>query len=113
VKSLPRALAGLLHLGGGLLLWSSCFVVLYALLSLGCEAGWTHGLLPALWVAWAAHLAALGLLLAWQWKSRTSFAPLPELRAVALAATLVALVATAWIGWPTLALPPCAGHGLR
>lgn len=113
MRPAPRAAASLAQLTGGFLLWSSCFVVLYALLSLGCEAGWTTGLRPSLVAAWGMHLAALALLLAWQWKTRKRPGAPPGLRAVALAATLAALLGTVWIGWPTLALPPCASHELR
>lgn len=115
-----RAAACLAHLGGGLLLWSSCFVALYALLSLGCEAGWGDLLRPALLATWALHLVVLAALLAWQWRGRPAHAAgegsprVPSaLRGVGLAVTAAALLATVWIGWPVLALPPCAGAELR
>jgi hypothetical protein len=98
---------------GGLLLWASSFVTLYALLSLGCEAGWharaawaSNHLTLALTLAWAVHLLALGALLAWmvwRWPGR---GVLPLLGRTL---TIVALLATVWTGWPVLVLPPCAG----
>ena len=111
-----RAGACLAHLGGGFLLWSSCFVALYALLSLGCEAGWGNWLRPVLLAAWVVHLAAIAGLLAWQWAARdgsSALAAPPSLRMPALALTAAALLATAWIGWPVLALPACAGGELQ
>lgn len=117
-----RAAACLVHLAGGFVLWSSCFVVLYALLSLGCEAGGGAWLRPALVAAWGLHLGLLALLLAlqWAWRPRRSgdapaarFAPPPALHRVALSATVVALIATVWIGWPVLAVPACEGSELR
>jgi len=111
-----RAGSCLVHLGGGFLLWSSCFVALYGLLSLGCEAGWGAWQRPVLLAAWALHLAAVAALLAWQWTARNSssrLAPPPALRVPALALTAAALLATVWIGWPVLALPACAGNELR
>ncbi len=113
-----RAAACLVQLCGGFVLWSSCFVVLYALLSLGCEAGGGAWLRVVLGVAWLLHLAALGALLAWQWARRPGAGrpPLPglppSLHRVALAASAAALLGTVWIGWPVLALPPCAGPEL-
>lgn len=114
-----RTAACLAHLGGGFLLWSSCFVVLYALLSLGCEAGWGGWLRPVLAAAWALHLLAIAAVLALQWKMRAAagdgepLAPPRSLQGPALALTTAALLATAWIGWPVLALPACAGSELR
>lgn len=95
----------------GLLLWASSFVVLYAGLALGCEAGWharrlagANLLTLALALAWLAHLLALGAL--WWWLGRR----LPHRLGRLL--TLLATVATLWTGWPLLALPPCAGQEL-
>lgn len=108
---LPRPAASLAHVTGGFLLWSSCFVALYALLSLGCEAGWGGLLRAVLLATWAAHLAAIAALGAFQWRAlRRDRASL--LRVLALAASVAALFATAWIGWPVLALPPCIGGEL-
>lgn len=97
----------------GLLLWASSFVVLYAGLSLGCEAGWHARTLAginlltlALVAGWAAHLLALAAL--WWWLGRGS--PDGLQRWLSRVLTGVALAATVWTGWPLLALPPCAGQ---
>jgi hypothetical protein len=97
----------------GLLLWASSFVVSYAGLSLGCEAGWhartfagANLLTLALALAWAAHLLALAAL--WKWLRRWPTDGMQRWMARVL--TAVALAATVWTGWPVLALPPCAGQ---
>ena len=98
---------------GGLLLWASSFVVSYAGLSLGCEAGWhartmagINLLTAALVAAWLAHLLALAAL--WKWLARWPQDGMQ--RWLARVLTAVALAATVWTGWPLLALPPCAGQ---
>lgn len=100
----------LLGTTAGLLLWASSFVVLYAGLSLGCEAGWqvrrwagANLLTAALALAWAVHLLALAAL--WWWFGRWA----EPLRRMARLLTAVAAAATVWTGWPLLALPPCTG----
>ncbi|KQP21223.1 hypothetical protein [Pseudorhodoferax sp. Leaf265] len=103
----------LLGTTAGLLVWASSFVVLYAGLTLGCEAGWharrLYGinlLTGALALAWLLHLLALAAL--WRW-----FGPWTgALRHMARVLTAVAAAATLWTGWPLLALPPCAGQML-
>nr|WP_145546157.1 hypothetical protein [Variovorax boronicumulans] len=96
-----------------LLVWASCFVVLYAGLTLGCEAGWharrlggVNLLTGALAMAWSAHLLALAAL--WWWFGHWA----EPLRRLARVLTVVAATATVWTGWPLLALPPCAGQAL-
>ncbi len=103
----------LLGISGAWLLWASCFVWLYAGLSLGCEAGWHtlpapggNRLTLALAIAWVAHLLALGALLVWWTLRRPGAGLLPVL---ARTLSWIALAATLWIGWPVLTLPPCAG----
>lgn len=105
----------LLGTTGSLLVWASSFVVLYAGLALGCEAGWQARtvagaslLTLALALAWLAHLLALGAL--WWWFGRWPRAG--RLRGLARVLTAIALAATVWTGWPVLALPPCAGQTL-
>ncbi|MGV3492498.1 MAG: hypothetical protein ACO1OY_01405 [Ramlibacter sp.] len=100
---------------GGLLVWASSFAVLYACLSLGCDAGWhartwagANLLTLALALAWLVHLLALAAL--WRWFGRWPAAG--TLRRLARTLTAGALLATAWTGWPLLALPPCAGQAL-
>ncbi|GHD01769.1 hypothetical protein GCM10007320_60400 [Pseudorhodoferax aquiterrae] len=96
-----------------LLVWASCFVVLYAGLTLGCEAGWharrlggVNLLTGALALAWCVHLLALAAL--WWWFGHWA----EPLRRLARMLTVVAAAATVWTGWPLLALPPCAGQTL-
>jgi transposase InsO family protein len=107
----------LAYLTGGLWIWSVCFVVLYAGLSLGCEARWhqqslfgASRLVVALALAWALHLVLLAALLlhVLRWRGRPAW-----LRGLGSTLTGVAIVATLWIGWPVLALPPCDGPELR
>jgi hypothetical protein len=59
-------------LGGGFILWSSAFVALYAIFSIGCHFGWEQvelgpmSLLRWILVAlWAAHLVAHAAALVW------------------------------------------------
>ncbi|MBP7568207.1 MAG: hypothetical protein KA795_19590 [Burkholderiaceae bacterium] len=101
----------------GLWIWSCCFIVLYAGLSLGCEAGWHQvallgmsRLTVALALAWALHLVLLAALLmhVLRWRGRPAW-----LRGLGSMLTGIAIVATLWIGWPVLALPPCDGPELR
>ncbi|RCW76081.1 hypothetical protein [Pseudorhodoferax soli] len=108
-----RPIHWLLGCTAGLLLWASSFVVLYAGLTLGCEAGWHAGrlagfnlLTAALALAWLVHLLALAAL--WRWFGGWA----EPLRRLARVLTAVAVAATVWTGWPLLALPPCAGQML-
>lgn len=108
-----RPIHWLLGCTAGLLLWASSFVVLYAGLTLGCEAGWHAGRLAglnlltgALALAWLVHLLALAAL--WRWFGGWA----EPLRRLARVLTAVAVAATVWTGWPLLALPPCAGQTL-
>lgn len=103
----------LLGTTAGLWVWASSFVVLYAGLTLGCDAGWharrlagLNLLTGALAVAWLVHLLALAAL--WWWFGQWTGA----LRHLARVLTAVAAAATFWTGWPLLALPPCAGQML-
>lgn len=107
----------LLGLVGGLLLWSSAFVALYALHAVGCAITWTEvGVGPVslsrvvLLAVWLVHLALLILLLL---RCRTwlrDTAPGSGDRFVArssVALTVVAFVATAYIGLPIVLLRHC------
>ncbi|KQP43167.1 hypothetical protein [Pseudorhodoferax sp. Leaf274] len=109
----PSPVRWLLGTTAGLLVWASSFVVLYAGLTLGCEAGWharrlagANLLTVALAMAWLAHLVALAAL--WRWFGGWT----EPLRRLARVLTAVALAATVFTGWPLLALPPCAGQTL-
>lgn len=109
----PTPTRWLLGSTAALLVWASSFVVLYAGLTLGCEAGWharrfgsINLLTGALAAAWIAHLLALAAL----WWCFGHWAE--PLRRLARVLTVVAAAATVWTGWPLLALPPCAGQSL-
>ncbi|RYX97441.1 MAG: hypothetical protein EOO28_03895 [Comamonadaceae bacterium] len=106
--------SALLGLTGGWMIWSSCFVALYALMSIGCEQGWHHR--PILgWhtlgftlvATWLAHLVAQAALLTrmlrvcWRSEGIDWIAPLSALLCG------LSLFATFWTGWPVLALPAC------
>jgi membrane protein implicated in regulation of membrane protease activity len=112
----------LLRLIAGLGVWASCFVLLYAGLSLGCAsalAGWRMAgmsvLSLLLTLIWIAHLAVLVVMLWRAWRDR--HAPSPEGQPASTARFTgrltwvlhgVALVATVVIGFPVLMLPACS-----
>jgi hypothetical protein len=93
----------------GFLVWSSCFVTLYALSAVGCEWGWAGvhvGLLTlhraVLLAVWVLHLAVFPpLVLA------VLGAPDDPWRRPALASTLAAFAATVWSGAPAAVLTSC------
>jgi hypothetical protein len=104
----------------GWVVWSSAFVLLYALLSLGCMFGWDAprlgpmSLLEAILITtWLAHLIALAALSTWAWRAN----PIGEDRGTGVhrmlgfatrAGYVSSLVATAWLGFPILMLQACA-----
>ena len=112
---------GLLLAIAGLVVWSSAFVALYAIVSLGCVYGWHRPelagvrLLTALLaLVWLAHLATLVWL---QWYGLSRWRLLrragetgPALYLAALTGLIaaVSLVGTVYLGTPILLLPPCA-----
>lgn len=112
---------GLLLAVGGLIVWSSAFVFLYSVLSLGCVYGWHRpelagvGLLTILLaLVWLAHIAALVWL---QWYGLSRWRRIraegengPALYLAALTALVaaVSLVGTVYLGTPVVILPPCA-----
>jgi len=110
----PQAMVGLI---AGYLVWSLCFVVLYSLLSVGCELAWHHvqllGINLLSWLlllVWLLHVAAVGALV---WRvNRSDPAELDRpgrfMRHVTLLLHATAFVGTIWIGFPVLGLPPCA-----
>jgi hypothetical protein len=112
----PGSLAGAAF---GWIVWSSAFVSLYALLSLGCAFGWAESrwgpasaltaLLTGLWVA---HLAALLWLGVRAWRSEPADAEATGSRRLlafaARAGYVAALAGTVWLGFPILMLDPCA-----
>jgi len=109
----PRALVSLI---AGYLVWSSCFVALYGLLSVGCtlqlqlRAGpfGTNGLTLLLAAVWLLHLAVLAWLIRSALRRRTGGEAPAFLRRITLLLHLSALAATLWIGLPLLLLPPCS-----
>lgn len=102
---------GLLLLGAGFVIWSSAFVVLYAMLSVGCRFGWDGIELAGgltlqrvqLVAIFLIHLAACaGLVLVLRAPAETSF-----LRLAAYATALAALAATIFSFAAVFALSPC------
>ncbi len=101
-----------LRISGGLLLWASAFVWLYALLSIGCAVSWQRALPAVLAVIWILHLVA-GVLLHVNSCRHLKALPLetPEPRRFVAHAS-VWLMAAGWVGilfvgWPVLLLEPC------
>ena len=105
---------------GGLIIWSSAFVFLYAGLGAGCALGWQHipllgtNLLTMLLTGfWLVHLAALA---AFQWYAYGLWerATGPDVAAAKFLAGSTCLIAaigtfsTVFIGFAVLLLPPCA-----
>jgi hypothetical protein len=105
---------------GGLILWSSAFVLLYAALGVGCALGWqliplagSNVLTIVLAAIWLVHLALLG---AFQWYAhglwrRASGPDEGAAKFLAGSACLIAAIgifATVFIGFAVLLLPPCA-----
>ena len=114
---------GLWRLCGGLIVWASCFAMLYGAQAAGCSAGLDdsrvlgiNGVTAVLMVIWTAHLAWLGgrLLRERQGKARMPDGELetaPDDAAfftgVGQVLSWVALLATLWTGFAVLLLPPC------
>jgi membrane protein implicated in regulation of membrane protease activity len=112
----------LLRLIAGLGVWASCFVLLYAGLSLGCSSSLAGRqfagmslLSLLLTLIWIAHLAVLAVMLWRAWRDR--HAPSPDAQPASTARFTgrltwvlhgVALVATVVIGFPVLMLPACS-----
>lgn len=105
---------------GGLIIWSSAFVFLYAGLGLGCALGWqrvpllgSNALTVMLAGLWLLHLALLG---AFQWFAHGLWdrATGPDEGAAKFLAASTCLIAgvgilsTLFIGFAVLMLPPCA-----
>jgi hypothetical protein len=94
----------------GFLVWSSCFVALYALSAVGCEWGWAAvGAGPVtvhravLLAVWILHLAAFAPLLLAVVAGQDG-----PWRSPAVAGATAALAATIWTGVPATVLSPCA-----
>ena len=101
-----------LWLCGGLLLWCSAFVWLYAALSIGCAASLNRGLTATLLTIWLLHLA-LGIALhGLSWRRAKALPADAVASRRFLASASVWLMAVGWIGtlflgWPILLLDPC------
>ena len=114
---------GLWRLCGGLIVWASCFAMLYGAQAGGCSAGLdearvlgVNGVTAALIAIWAAHLAWLAARLL---RERRGKAPLPDgeletapedaafFTGVGQVLSWVALLATVWTGFAVVLLPPC------
>lgn len=116
---IPFGAGSILTMISGLIVWASCFVVLYVGLSLGCAynvpafefAGLpgVNWMLLALWLAHIGVLTGLAIraLRHWRQTPRQAGAPRFALR-TAFALQLVGLLGSVWIGFPILMLPACA-----
>ncbi len=115
MNSMPHGRA-LLRTCAGLGIWASCFVLLYAGLSLGC-ASFLAGLhvlgIPILNVLltllWLAHVLWAGVLLRDAWRHRHAHSDVSRLFAARLTWMLgiVGLLATVVTGFPVLMLQAC------
>jgi len=101
----------------GLIIWSICFVVLYAALSLGCSVGlhdWNllggRGLNVILGGLWLVHFGLLASAFFVLSRTRRQAQTASERFLVRLTCMLivVGVAATLWVGFPVLLLPPCA-----
>lgn len=101
----------------GLIIWSICFVVLYAALSLGCAVGlhgWNlfgaRGLNLILACLWLVHFGLLASAFFLLWRTRRQAETATERFLVRLTCMLIIVgtVGTLWVGFPVLLLPPCA-----
>lgn len=104
----------------GFVLWASCLVVLYALLSIACrgapDTAISEPLLRALLLgAWAAHALIIAWLLLRARRAvrsevfmRGEPAAAGFVHGLALLLNAAALLSTGWIGLPVMVLPPCA-----
>lgn len=110
---MPAGAASTLLIMSGLIVWASSFVVLYAGLSLGCQYGWSQGLIRTTLLAlWIAHLAVLA------WMTLRAVAACRRHRAgdaayafawrATATVNVFALAGTVWTGLPVLAVTPCA-----
>lgn len=110
----------LLIASGGLIIFSSAFIILYGAIGVGCALGWhavsfggTNVLTALLTAVWIVHIVALGGL---QWYAISLWrrADGPDRGTVRLVAAMtcllaaVGLVSTVFVGFPVLVLPPCA-----
>ena len=104
-------------MAGGLLVWTSALVGLYALHAVGCKISWLEVavgpvslLRMVLLAVWLAHLG----LLAWlclrfrRWRSDAAGAGDRFIVAASVALTVVAFVATLYTGVPAVFLRQCS-----
>jgi LytS/YehU family sensor histidine kinase len=102
----------------GLIVWSSAFVTLYAVLSVGCAAGvhrldllGANALTVLLLAVFMAHLTGLGGL---QWYSMTLWRARKDptrssgyLAVLTCVITAVSIFSLLFLGLPILMVPPC------
>ncbi len=101
-----------LWLCGGLLLWSSAFLWLYAGLSIGCAVSWQRELTWGLMSIWLLHLIVGIALHGLSWRRALALSADASPTRRFLAWSSVWLMAMGWfgilfIGWPLLLLEPC------
>lgn len=113
------AIAQLLRVSAGLIVWSSAFVFLYAGSYLGCrtlapepQAGLLNAVTALLLAFTLLHLGALGVLMARWWRGpRTAAGEAPASvrfrRGVEGLVLISALVGVLMIAFPLLMVPPC------
>lgn len=103
-----------LQLALGLIIWSAWFVLIYSVLSIGCEfampnnelhsRNWLNVLLTILTLITTAFL----IFLAWRcWRAATPPGDKQFIARVAAGIYFVAAISTLAVGLPTLVLPPC------
>jgi len=108
------ALTHPLQLALGLIIWSGWFVLVYSVLSIGCEFAMPdNSLSPFNWLnalLLVLTLITTGLLgfLAWHcWRAPVPSGNRQFIARVAAGIYLVAAIATLAVGLPVLVLPPC------
>lgn len=113
-----RSAANLWILIAGLVIWSSAFVSLYALLSVGCAFGWESRAVgpislqrAVLLGVWLAHLALLILLVGWTRRRARMVGPDDEtarfFARTSLGAAIVSVAVTLINYAPILGLSTC------
>lgn len=110
---------GLLRALAGLIVWAVFFVVIYALLSVGCAIGadavtarvsLRDPLTLTLLAAFGLHLLVLAAMLgasARAWRAHRRSPDGAFVRRLTVLLDTVGLFGVLWVGFPVLLLPPC------